>query len=292
MISLSKIKDSDAVKTFLFASTSAKILTLLGLAIVLILISFIIFGYQLIPYDPLQMSENILGPPSAQNLMGTDSLGRDLYSRLIIGTKYSLGISLISVGLGIVVGVLLGSLSGYFGGILDRFLVLIMDSLNIFPEFIIILLISVILGPGIWQTAMAMTFGWTPGNFRLIRSLTLSVKKRGFIEAEVILGATNWHIILKYIAPYFLSVLFVTLSLGMARGTLAVAGLGFLGLGIPPPTPEWGTELAIGRQFLLSGAWWLVMFPGLFVMMAMLGFNLLSEGLDEIFNPTMSRLKR
>ena len=139
---------------------------------------------------------------------------------------------------------------------------------------------------------MAMTFGWTPGNFRLIRSLTLSVKKRGFIEAEVILGATNWHIILKYIAPYFLSVLFVTLSLGMARGTLAVAGLGFLGLGIPPPTPEWGTELAIGRQFLLSGAWWLVMFPGLFVMMAMLGFNLLSEGLDEIFNPTMSRLKR
>ena len=134
MTSLSKIKDSNAVKTFLFASTSAKIFTLLGLAIVLILISFIIFGYQLTPYDPLQMTDKILSPPSMQNLMGTDSLGRDLYSRLIIGTKYSLGISLISVGLGIVIGVILGSLSGYFGGILDRFLVLIMDSLNIFQS--------------------------------------------------------------------------------------------------------------------------------------------------------------
>lgn len=255
------------------------------------LIIFVFFGPLIAPYDPLQLTANTFSPPTSQNLMGTDSLGRDLFSRLVVGTRYSLGVSLIAVGVSIVIGVLLGSVSGYFGGPIDRVLTIIMDSLYIFPGFIFVLIIAVVLGPGIWQTAMAMSFGWIPGNFRLIRSLTMSVKERGFIEAERIIGASDWHIIRYHIAPYFLSVLFVTISLGMARGTLAVSGLGFLGLGIPPPTPEWGTELAQGRQFLLRGAWWLVICPGFFVMLAMLGFNLLSEGLDEIFNPSVKRLK-
>jgi peptide/nickel transport system permease protein len=106
-----------------------------------------------------------------------------------------------------------------------------------------------------------------------------------------VIGASNWHIIKNHIAPFYLSTLFVVVSLGMARGTLAVSGLGFLGLGIPPPAPEWGTELAMGRPFLLLGAWWMVMFPGFFVLLSMLGFNLLSEGLDTVLNPTMRRLK-
>jgi peptide/nickel transport system permease protein len=170
-------------------------------------------------------------------------------------------------------------------------MMLIMDALYVFPSFIYMLVLVVVLGPGMWQTTIAITIGRIPYNYRLIRSLTISVKERGFIEAAKVLGADNWYIIKTHIMPYYISILFVAVSLGMASGTLAISGLGFLGLGIPPPTPEWGTELASGRNFLLGGHWWLVVFPGFFVMIAMLGFNLLSEGLDTILNPTVRRLK-
>jgi peptide/nickel transport system permease protein len=222
--------------------------------------------------------------------MGTDNLGRDLLSRLVVGSRYSLGISLIAVGLSLVIGLILGSMSGFFGGNIDRVLMLVMDALYVFPDFIYMLVMVVVLGPGIWQTALAISVGRIPYNFRMIRSLTISVKERGFIEAERVLGADNWYIIRTHIMPYYMSILFVTVSLGMASGTLAIAGLGFLGLGIPPPIPEWGTELAGGRSFLLGGSWWLVIFPGLFVLIAMLGFNLLSEGLDTVLNPQVRKL--
>jgi peptide/nickel transport system permease protein len=230
-------------------------------------------------------------PPSATNILGTDNLGRDLLSRLIFGSRYSLGISLVAVGLSLFIGLVLGSGSGFFGGNFDRVMMLIMDALYVFPSFIYMLVLVVVLGPGMWQTTLAISIGRIPYNYRLIRSLTISVKERGFIEAERVLGADNWYIIRNHIMPYYLSVLFVAVSLGMASGTLAISGLGFLGLGIPPPTPEWGTELASGRNFLLGGHWWLVVFPGFFVMIAMLGFNLLSEGLDTMLNPTVRRLQ-
>jgi len=286
-----KFFDSKFMKLFSVAPKSAKIMVIIGAVIDVVLILFIIFGPFISPFDPLEMGEIILEPPSITHFMGTDSLGRDLFSRLIVGTKYSLGISLIAVGFSLIIGLILGSISGFFGGPIDRVLTLVMDSLYAFPSFIFVLIIAVVLGPGIFQTAFAISFGRIPWNFRMIRSLTLSVKERGFIEAERVIGASNWYIIKNHVAPYFISILFVTISLGMARGTLAVSGLGFLGLGIPPPAPEWGTELATGRMFLLSGSWWLVVFPGLFVLLAMLGFNLLSEGLDTMLNPTVRRLQ-
>jgi len=279
------------MKLFSVAPKSAKAMVIIGTILDITLIFFIFFGPQIVPYDPNEMGDNPLEAPSWEHLMGTDDLGRDLFSRLIIGSKYSLGISLIAVGVSLFIGLILGSISGFLGGFLDRVLMMLMDSLYAFPSFIFILIMAIVLGPGIWQTAFAISIGRVPANFRLIRSLTLSVKERGFIEAERGIGASDWHIIRHHIAPFYLSILFVTISLGMARGTLAVSGLGFLGLGIPPPTPEWGTELAIGRPFLLRGAWWLITFPGLFVLIAMLGFNLLSEGLDTILNPTLRRLK-
>lgn len=263
----------------------------IGLILCLVLLIFVTLGPYITPHDPYELTSNTLAQPSSNNLMGTDNLGRDLFSRLIYGSKYSLGVSFIAVGLSLFLGLILGAVSGFFGGALDRVLMLIMDSVYIFPSFIYMLIMVVVLGPGIWQTALAISVGRIPHNYRLIRSLTISVKERGFIEAERLLGASNWYIIRKHIMPYYMSILFVTFSLGMARGTLSIAGLGFIGLGIPPPTPEWGTELASGRTFLLSGAWWLVIFPGFFVLIAMLGFNLLSEGLDIIFNPTIRRIK-
>jgi len=286
-----RLQENSFVKLYMIAPKSAKVMTIIGASLDTILIIFVLFGTYLTPYDPLAFSDDILEPPSYKHFMGTDLLGRDLMSRLIAGTKYSLGVSLIAVSVSLTIGLFLGSISGYFGGPVDRILMLIMDSLYVFPGFIFVLIMAVVLGPGIWQTALAVSFGRIPSNFRMIRSITLSIKERGFIEAERILGASSWHIIVKHIAPFYLSILFVTVSLGLARGTLAISGLGFLGLGIPPPTPEWGTELAMGRQFLLRGAWWGVVFPGFFVLIAMMGFNLLSEGLDTILNPTLRRLK-
>ena len=279
-----RLSNSSFVKLFKIAPKSAKAMTIIGGVFCFILVIFVLFGSYIVPYDPLEFSDDLLQPPSSKHIMGTDLLGRDLFSRLIVGSKYSLGVSLIAVGLSLSIGLLLGSISGFFGGPVDRVLMLIMDSLYVFPGFIFVLIMAVVLGPGIWQTALAVSFGRIPSNFRMIRSITLSIKERGFIEAEKVLGASNMHIIFTHIAPFYLSILFVTVSLGLARGTLAISGLGFLGLGIPPPTPEWGTELAMGRGFLLRGAWWGVVFP-------MLAFNLLSEGLDAILNPTVRRLK-
>jgi len=275
---------------FRVAPRSSKVMVVVGGIFSVTLLIFVVLGPYIAPRDPYQFSENLLQPPSMNNYMGTDNLGRDLFSRLIVGSRYSLGISMIAVGLSLIIGLFLGSMSGFFGGNIDRILMLVMDSLYVFPDFIYMLVMVVVLGPGIWQTALAISVGRIPYNFRLIRSLTISVKERGFIEAERVLGADNWYIIRTHIMPYYMSILFVTVSLGMASGTLAISGLGFLGLGIPPPTPEWGTELAGGRSFLLGGSWWLVIFPGLFVLIAMLGFNLLSEGLDTVLNPSVRRL--
>lgn len=279
------------ISLFKVATLSSKVMVVTGAFFTAVLIIFVVIGPYITPHDPYAFTENILSPPSATNLMGTDNLGRDLLSRLIYGSRYSLGISLVAVGSSLLIGLILGSSSGFVGGNLDRVMMLIMDALYVFPSFIYMLVLVVVLGPGMWQTTIAITVGRIPYNYRLIRSLTISVKERGFIEAARVLGASNWYIIKTHILPYYISILFVAISLGMASGTLAISGLGFLGLGIPPPTPEWGTELASGRNFLLGGHWWLVVFPGFFVMIAMLGFNLLSEGLDSILNPTVRRLK-
>jgi peptide/nickel transport system permease protein len=286
-----RLNENTFYKLFIIAPKSAQAMVIIGTSMVIILLIFVLFGEMITPYDPLQFSDDLLQAPSMKHWMGTDLLGRDLFSRLIAGTKFSLGVALIAVGVSLTIGLILGSISGFFGGPLDRVLMLIMDSLYVFPGFIFVLLMAVVLGPGLWQTALAVSFGRIPSNFRMIRSITLSIKERGFIEAERLLGASNMEIIFNHIAPFYLSILFVTVSLGLARGTLAISGLGFLGLGIPPPTPEWGTELAMGRQYLLRGAWWGVVFPGFFVLIAMLGFNLLSEGLDAVLNPTVRRLK-
>lgn len=272
------------------APSAAKVNFILGLSLVTLLIIFIFFGDFIVPYDPLELTDNSLGPPTLDNLMGTDHIGRDLFSRMISGTKYSLGTSFLATSIGLIIGLILGSTAGFFGGKFDRFVMIFMDAIIVFPQFILMLIMAIVLGQGIWQSAVAIAISVVPVRFRMIRSLTISVKERGFIEAERVIGASNWHTIRYHIMPYYLSVLFVQISLGMARGTLSLAGLGYLGLGIPPPTPDWGAELNSGRPYYLSGHWWLVIFPGVFVLIAMVGFNLLAEGLDTILNPTMRRL--
>jgi len=224
----------------------------------------------------------ILSPPSKEHLMGTDSLGRDIFSRILYGGRTSISIALLSVFLSFIVGTPLGSISGFIGGKLDRILSIIMDSLYAFPVIILALLIATMLGPGISNTSIAIAAASVPSYYRVIRSITLSLKERTFIEAEKSMGASDRYIILHHILPHSMSEIIVLMTFGMADAILSVAGLGFIGLGIPPPTPEWGTDLSGGREVLLVGAWWVTTFPGLIIFATILGFNLLGEGLPKI----------
>jgi len=272
------------------APVSAQIITIAGTIICVGLIALAFFGENLVHYGPQQMVGEILLPPSSEHLMGTDMLGRDVFSRVISGTKWSVSVSFIAVSMSMLIGTYLGGFSGYFGGSLDRILMVGMDALYIFPSFVLAVLIAAVMGPGIGTSSLAVAIVMIPTFYRVIRSITLTIKESGFIEAERAIGASGRYIIANHIAPFYLSSLFVLISLGAAQAILITSGLGFLGLGIPPPNPEWGTDLAAGRMYIMDGMWWLTVFPGMMIFLAVLGFNLLSEGLDAVLNPQIRRL--
>ena len=273
---------SGFTKSFKSSSSSTRVMIIVGGAICICLVFLMVFSKYITPYGPYAFSEDILSPPSWKHLMGTDRLGRDLFSRILVGTYYSLSIAFIAVAISLVVGTFLGATSGYVGGLIDTVLSSIMDALWVFPTFVLALLVALVMGPGLINTALAVSIVAIPLFFRVIRSQTLSLKERAFIEAEKIMNAKSLYIIRRHILPFYISSLLVLSSLRLARVILAVSGLGFLGLGLPPPIPEWGTELALGRFELLGGAWWMTVFPGLMILIAILGFNLLGEGLNDI----------
>lgn len=269
---------------------SAQVITIAGLVICSVLITLVFIGENLAPYGPQQMVAEILLPPSSKHLMGTDEIGRDVFSRVISGTKWSVSVSFIAVSMSMLVGTSLGAFSGYFGGGLDRIVMVGMDAVYIFPSFVLAVLIAAVMGAGIGTSSLAVAIVMIPTFYRVIRSITLSIKESGFIEGERAIGASGRYIIVNHIAPFYLSSLFVLISLGAAQAILITSGLGFLGLGIPPPNPEWGTDLAAGRMFLMEGMWWLTLFPAIMIFLAVLGFNLLSEGLDAVLNPQIRKL--
>lgn len=272
-------------KLFKASTLRTKILIIIGTIISSIFILLIIFGRYITPYDPLKFSTDIVCSPSLKHPMGTDRLGRDVLSRMIAGTYYSLIISIVSVIISMFIGTILGALSGYIGGGLDTILSLLMDALWVFPTFVLALVISLVMGSGLINTSIAVSIVAIPVFYRVIRSHTITIKQREFIEAETLINASSIYIIRKHMFPFYTSSLLVLITLRLARAILNVSGLGFLGLGINPPIPEWGTELALGRYELTSGHWWLTLFPGLMILFSILGFNLLGDGLDEMLKP-------
>lgn len=274
-----------SLEPLLKANKSTKALVLIGSGIISVLTFLTVFAEFVSPYDPFDMSFQPLEPPSLQHFMGTDTLGRDILSRVSYGARASVTVAFLSVLLSLSVGVPCGCISGYHGGKVDRIAGMVIDALYAFPSILMAILITCALGPGIVNISIAVALSMVPQYFRVVRSITLSIKERLYVEAEKAMGASDFYILFHHIVPYSISSIITLMTLGTAYAILTVAGLGFLGIGLPPPMPEWGTDLNIGRQTIASGIWWPATFPGLMTFVAVLGFNMLGDGLNTIFNP-------
>ncbi len=268
-------------------SSSTGVITFIGLAILVFYTLLAVFAPFLAPYDPIKTVGPSLEPPNPKHPFGTDNLGRDVLSRVIYGARIALIIAFLSVAIAAAIGIPLGLISGYVGGWLDRILTLIMDAVYSFPGLILAIAIAALLGPGITNIAISIAVVYAPTYFRVIRSQVTSVKNELYVEAAKAIGATRFSILLRYVLPNVLPSVVVVLSMNLADAIMTEAGLSFLGLGIAPPTPDWGFDLSNGRRFILSRAWWALFYPGIAIITVVLGFSMFSEGLNEFLNPTV-----
>jgi peptide/nickel transport system permease protein len=219
-------------------------------------------------------------------ILGTNQIGQDVFSRLIWGTRIALLIGFSASIIALVVGVPLGLLAGFTGGMLDRILSVIMDSLYAFPGLILAISITAVLGPSVLNVIVAIAVLYVPTYYRIVRGQTLSVKEELYIEAARSIGAKSSEILRKYIYPNVIPSVAIIFSVNVADAILTGAGLSFLGLGLPPDTADWGIDLARGQGFI-QNAWWLITFPGFAIMLVVLAFTMMGEGLMEIFNPKL-----
>ena len=233
---------------------------------------------------------NILsGSKASSFVLGTNQIGQDILSRIIWGTRIALIVGLVSAIISFVIGVPLGLISGFIGGTFDRILTLFMDSLYTFPGLILAIAIASVLGAGIGNIIVAISVLYIPTYFRIVRGQTLSVKNELYVEAARSLGTKPSEILFKYIFPNVLPSVVIIFSVNVADAILTEAGLSFIGLGLPPDTPDWGIDLARGQDYLRR-AWWLITFPGIMVTLVTLSFSMLGESLSEILNPRLAEL--
>ena len=262
----------------------------LGLALIALIAVVALIGPALAPYNPLIPSplDRLKGPSSA-HFFGTDSLGRDILSRVIFGSRISLAIGLISVTISLVPGTLLGLLAGYFGGKLDSLIMRLMDVLLAFPAILLAIFITAILGPSLPNTMIAVGIVYIPHYARIVRSSVLSLREQLFIQAIGHLGGSHGRIIRGHILPNSLPPIIVYATLGMGTAVLQAAALGFLGLGAQPPQPEWGAMLSEGRQYIQLAPH-VAAFPGAAILFLVLGFNLFGDGLRDALDPSLRSL--
>lgn len=253
----------------------------LGLAILVMCLLVAILGRQLAPYDPNAVDpRQRLAAPSFEHPLGTDHLGRDLASRILYGARLSLGIASLTALLIMVIGITLGLISGYVGGRLDTFIMRVVDTLLAFPSLVISLAIIGMLGPGIFHAVLGLISVWWVGYARVVRGLVISIKEQPYIESMRALGASDVRIVARHIFPQVIPPVLVLLSLEMGQLILALAGLGFLGLGVQPPTAEWGAMINEGRRYLQSAPQ-LMIIPGLVIALTVMGFNLLGDSFRD-----------
>jgi peptide/nickel transport system permease protein len=243
-------------------------------------------GPMLTPLDPYRMSvRDRLQPPSGEHLLGTDEFGRDVFTRVVHGSRLTLRIGFVSVGIALVVGGLMGVLAGFFGGWFDVLVMGLVDVLLAFPAILLALAIIAVMGPGLTNTMIAVGVAATPGFARVVRAATLEVKERVYVEAARALGGSAAHLMLQHVGRNIASPLLVLVTLQFPIALLASAALGFVGLGAQPPEPEWGAMLVSARDYLRRAPW-LVNAPGVAIMLTVLGFNLLGNALRDALDPT------
>ncbi|ESW70464.1 ABC transporter permease [Mesorhizobium sp. M0761] len=265
---------------------SANRLAFLGLLIIIALLLVAAFADVLAPYSPTigDLKNARLLAPSAAHWFGTDDLGRDIYSRILFGSRWTLYVVILVAVIAAPIGLLVGTVAGYAGGWTDAILMRITDIFLAFPKLILALAFVAALGPGIENAVLAIAITSWPPYARIARAETMTVRNSDYIKAVQLMGASPFRIVLRHIMPLCISSLIIRVTLDMAGIILTAAGLGFLGLGAQPPLPEWGTMIASGRRFVLD-QWWVAGAPGFAILIVSLGFNLLGDGLRDALDP-------
>jgi peptide/nickel transport system permease protein len=280
-----QIEDLKLMLRMLNETLTAKI----GLVLIGIFLFLAIFGPLLAPYHPLDqnLGERFL-PPSKEHLFGTDQLGRDIFSRILYGSRISLVMGLVVTSILFILGTTLGLIAGYFGGMIDEVIMRLTDMFLAFPSLILAMAVAAALGPGLFNTMVTIAFvGW-PRYARLARACCLQVKEETYIEAARAIGVSNGSIIFSHVLPVIVSPLVVQATINLGGVILLAAGLGFLGLGAQPPRPEWGLMISEGRRFI-SDQWWVAGFPGIMILIVVLGFNLVGDSLRDVLDVRMRR---
>jgi ABC-type dipeptide/oligopeptide/nickel transport system permease subunit len=262
-------------------------LALVGLSIVILLILIAMLAPIISPYDPnIRIKEDSSLGPSRVHLFGTDLLGRDIFSRVIYGSRISIEVGIIAVGISVIIGLILGALSGYFGNIPDTVIMRIADIFFAFPYILGAIAIMTVLGPGIVNIFIAIgILGWA-SFARIFRGSILSIKNKEYIEAARALGASNYRIITKHIFPNSFAPIIVYATMNVGTAIIVEAALSFLGIGVQPPTPAWGKMLADSLEYI-DTAPWMMLFPGLAILITVLGFVMLGDGLRDAFDPRL-----
>ncbi|MEN6447379.1 MAG: ABC transporter permease [Syntrophaceae bacterium] len=262
-------------------------LSLAGLAIVLAFFALSILTPAIAPYDPSAIDvDNILAPPSYAHIFGTDELGRDVFTRMLYGAGISLKVGFVAVGIAVIIGAFLGAISGYYGGWIDIVIMRFVDIMLCFPSFFLILAVIAFMEPSIFNIMAVIGLTSWMGITRLVRAEFLSLKERDFVLAEKTIGASAPRIIFGHILPNAMGPVLVSATLGIAAAVLTESALSFLGIGVQPPTPSWGNMLTQGQN-VLGIAWWLSFFPGMAILVTVLGYNLLGEGIRDAIDPRL-----
>ncbi len=262
-------------------------LALSGLVIVLLFFALSLLAPVIAPFDPNAIDvDNILAAPSWQHPCGTDELGRDVFSRMLFGAGISLKVGFVAVGIATLIGILLGALAGYYGGIVDMIIMRFVDIMLCFPSFFLILAVIAFLEPSIFNIMAVIGLTSWMGITRLVRAEFLTLKHRDFVLAERAMGAGSLRIIFVHILPNALTPVLVAATLGVASAVLTESALSFLGIGVQPPTPSWGNILTQGKN-VLGIAWWMSVFPGMAILITVLGYNLLGEGIRDAIDPRL-----
>jgi peptide/nickel transport system permease protein len=260
---------------------------LVGLVVLLCILFMAFVGPHLTPYLPLKTNpEKMLQPPSAEHLMGTDNFGRDILTRIVYGARLDLAIAFSVVAIALGTGVLIGVLSGYYGGRVDDVVMRVTDVILAFPSFILALTITAVLGNSIPNVIIAIAIAYIPYFVRLTRGEVLSARELDYAEAARCVGNPNWRIMYLHLLPNCLTPALVQATLCLGWAILDASGLAFLGLGIRPPTPEWGVMVSEGARDIISGQWWTAFFPGAVIVLTAFSFNLIGDSLRDVTSPT------